>query len=297
MTISLAGRFKKNFVPPVFFKRQRIENRLADTFLKLFATEPLGALQYQLLQREVTATPDIARLFPEVLMKEHWGYARLENTAVSPNLYVHQIRYYRMYQYFQTQFPDIFAEETAVLNIGDTSGLLFQAMGKNGLSLNMRPERVAYIKAKGIDAVVGNAEALEFNDNAFDYIFCFQTLEHVRSPLQVLIEMGRVARKAVFVSIPHVEQTHIWERERFIRDYRQADETEIEHIQDDECHVFELCSEDVKKLLSYTDLVCTDNFTLDYFSAERQQTLIERLVARLTPSHFNFFVLEKKQSA
>ncbi len=294
MTVSLTGRIKKNFVPPIFLKRQRVENRLAALILKMLSAKPLAALQYQYLQREVAAAPEIAVLFPEARMKQHWGYARLENTAVSPNLYVHQIRYYRMYQYFKRAYPDIFEPETAVLNIGDTSGMLFLALGKTGLSLNMRPERVDYIKAQGVDAVVGNADALQFDDNAFDYVFCFQTLEHVRGPLQVLIEMGRVARKAVFVSIPFVEQTHIWEKERFIRDYRQADEDEIEHIQDDECHVFELCSDDLKKLLSYTPLTCKENFTLDYFSANGKQTFVERLVARLTPSHFNFFVLEKR---
>jgi SAM-dependent methyltransferase len=209
---------------------------------------------------------------------------------------VHQIRYYRMYQFFERAFPDMFDGQTKVLNVGDTSGLLFRAMGRSGLSLNIRPDRVVYMRSQGIEAVVGDAEALDFEDNAFDYVFCFQTLEHVKSPMKILCEMGRVARKAVFVSIPYVQETKIWDREAFIRDYRQADELEALYIQDDECHIFEFCSADVIRLLSFTDLACTAHFTLDYFTPNGRESLVDKLVARLTPSYFNFFVLEKKNS-
>jgi SAM-dependent methyltransferase len=200
-----------------------------------------------------------------------------------------------MYQYFEDRFPETFDSETEILNIGDTSGLLFRAMGRTGLSLNIRPDRVAYMQSKGIEAVVGDAEALDFADDSFDYVFCFQTLEHVKSPLKILMEMGRVVRRAVFITIPFVKETRIWDRGEFIRDYRQADEHEAAFIQDDECHVFEFSSNDLKKLLSFTDLCCTANFRLDYFAPDGHQTLTERLVARLTPSYFNFFELTKQQ--
>jgi SAM-dependent methyltransferase len=294
--MSFARRVAKNLVPPIFFKHERIGDRLAALLLRLLASQSLETLRYEQFREQVEKTPEISALFPEGRMREHWGYARLENTEDSPNLYLHQIRYYRMYQYFSDAFPDMFDPETRVLNIGDTSGLLYRAMGRTGLSLNIRPDRVAYMQLQGLDAVVGDAEALEFEDDSFDYVLCFQTLEHVKSPLKILSEMGRVARKAVFISIPFVKETRIWDREAFIRDYRQADPVEAMNITDDECHIFEFSSEDLQRLLSFTELTCADNFTLDYFPANGRETLTRRLVTRLTPSYFNFFVLEKRSN-
>lgn len=293
--MTLTHSLAKNLVPPIFFKRKQIGDRLAGVLLKYLNPKSLETLRYEQLQREVEQTPEISALFPESKMRQHWGYARLENTPHSPNLYIHQVRFYRMVQFFRKAFPDIFDEETQILDIGDTSGILLQAIGKHKLSLNVRPDRVDHMRSQGIEAVVGDAEALEFEDNSFDYVFCFQTLEHIKGPVTALEEMGRVARKAVFLSIPLVETTRIWGRDGFIRDYRGANAAEAENIQDDECHVIEFSSSDLIKLLTFTPLEHNTNFTLDYFSAGSCQSLVERLVAQLTQSHFNFFVLQKRR--
>jgi SAM-dependent methyltransferase len=295
--MTLAQSLAKNFVPPIFFKRKRIGDRVAELFLRRWTGKSLEVLRYEQLQHEVERSLEMSRLFPEDRLHAHWGYARLENTPDSPNLYIHQIRFYRMVQCFRQAFPDIFKDGTRILNISDTSGILLQAIGKHGLSLNIRPDRVDYMRPQGIEAVIGDAEALEFEDNSFDYVFCFQTLEHIKGPVKALEEVGRVARKAVFLSIPFVETTRIWGRDGFIRDYRGADAAEAENIQDDECHVIEFSSSDLIKLLTFTPLECSANFTLDYFSADGRPSLVERLVARLTPSHFNFFVLKKRNDA
>ncbi len=292
--MSLTQSLANNFVPPVFFKRKQIGDRLSKALVRCTSPKSQARLRFELLRREVERTPEISLLFPESQMRAHWGYARLENTPDSPNLYIHQIRFYRMVQYFRRAFPDVFESDTRILDIGDTSGILFRAIGKHGLSLNIRPDRVDYIRSQGVAAVVGDAEALEFENNSFDYGFCFQTLEHIKGPVKALEEMGRVVRKAVFLSVPYVDTTRIWGREGFIRDYRGADATEAKDIQDDECHIIEFSSSDLKKLLSFTQLECSANFALDYFWADGRRSLLDRLTIRLTPSHFNFFVLEKK---
>jgi SAM-dependent methyltransferase len=289
----VAHSLVRNFVPPILLKRKRVGDRLAALLLRASTAKSLETLRYEQLQREVETTPEITKLFPGERMREHWGYARLENTPQAPNLYIHQLRFYRMVQYFRQACPSIFDAGTRILDIGDTSGMLFRAIGKCGLSLNLRPDRVAYMRSHGIEAVVGNAEALEFEDNSFEYVFCFQTLEHIKGPVKALEEMGRVAGSAVFLSIPYTETTHIWGRDRFIHDYRGADDVEAKRITDDECHVIEFSSSDLIKLLTFTPLKCTANFTLAYFGASGQRSWMDRLVARLTPSHFNFFVLTK----
>lgn len=48
--------------------------------------------------------------------------------------------------------------------------------------------------------VAGDGTSIPFEDDSFDVATCFGVLHHVRHPEQVLREMMRVARKAVFVS-------------------------------------------------------------------------------------------------
>lgn len=57
--------------------------------------------------------------------------------------------------------------------------------------------------AKGLSAdelIDGDARSLKFPDGAFDVVCEFAVLHHVRSPAQVISEMLRVAKKAIFIS-------------------------------------------------------------------------------------------------
>ena len=47
-----------------------------------------------------------------------------------------------------------------------------------------------------------NAEALDFQDNQFDYVLCKEALHHMRRPYQAIYEMIRVAKKAVVIIEP-----------------------------------------------------------------------------------------------
>lgn len=96
-----------------------------------------------------------------------------------------------------------------VLDVGDTDGLLLKHLGKGGVGFNISENAVKNIQANGVEAVGGDGHRLPFDDDAFDLVFSFETLEHVESPVQVLTELARVCRPdgRVFVSIPWVPRT------------------------------------------------------------------------------------------
>lgn len=52
---------------------------------------------------------------------------------------------------------------------------------------------------------VGDAADLPFDDNSFDTVCCFETLEHVPDPAAVLKELHRVCRRNVIVTVPNCE--------------------------------------------------------------------------------------------
>lgn len=55
---------------------------------------------------------------------------------------------------------------------------------------------------------VGTAEALPFEDNAFDFVVLINTLEFVDNPLEALREAGRVASRKVFVGVINALSWH-----------------------------------------------------------------------------------------
>jgi SAM-dependent methyltransferase len=129
-----------------------------------------------------------------------------------------------------------------VLDVGDTDGLLLKHLGKQGLGFNLAPAAVANIRANGVEAQVGDGHELPFNDGSFDCVFCFETLEHVENPAQLLGELARVcsADGQVFVSIPWVPRTFIHARDP--------------HIARGYAHVFEFARDDFAALISHTPL-------------------------------------------
>jgi ubiquinone/menaquinone biosynthesis C-methylase UbiE len=62
-----------------------------------------------------------------------------------------------------------------------------------------------YAKAIGgskANYVQGNVEHLQFEDQSFDVVTCFHTLEHVRRLSAALSELKRVARRQLFLIVP-----------------------------------------------------------------------------------------------
>lgn len=100
-------------------------------------------------------------------------------------------------------------EEATVLDVGDSDGLMLRALGKSGTAVNALPGAIDHIRANGVEAVLSKGESLPFGDTSFDHVLCFQTFEHVEDPYALLVELARVARHRVFVSIPGVRRTHV----------------------------------------------------------------------------------------
>ena len=245
-----------------------------------FKIDPLGSYnrlrkilgvaryRYNSIKKVIDNNPEIPRLFPEEKMREHYVREPMLQTVEFPVLYVTQIRYYRMYKYFQLHYPDLFDVKTQIIDVGDTSGALFQAMGKDGLSVNIHSEIVESIRRNGIRAKIEDAENISFNDKSFDYAFCFQTLEHLKNPLKALDELGRITRKRVFLSVPYVERTSIFNKDFIVNvkkiSSRIAGKADQE-VRDTDCHIFEFSTKDFKNILSYTRLEYVDNFPISYF--------------------------------
>jgi len=282
----------RQFIPPIFYKRaiySKAKILLLYEILRLKERKNRYQLFHDELISQIKEIPEIKKFFPEDKMRGHYVYEPMRNTLKHPDLYIEQVRYYRMYDFFKKEYPEIFNSNTTILNAGDTDGILLEALGKNRTSLNINRECVEFIKKKGVEAVLGDAENLEFENSSFDFVFCFQTLEHCPNPIKVLNELGKVAKKKLFLSIPYTEQTNIYNINYWI-DLKKSSwgEKEVKNV---DCHIFEFSPEDFKNVLSYTNLEYEENFPIDYFNND---SFKGRLLNKIYPSYFNFFVLRPK---
>ena len=109
---------------------------------------------------------------------------------------------------------DIFArwipDGSSVIDVGCGDGAFLEYLKKNkkgiaAVGLDISEEGVRLAQTRGIDAAVGDAtKPLPFPDKSFDYAVSSELLEHIPTTEFALREMGRVARRAVLVSIPNI---------------------------------------------------------------------------------------------
>ncbi len=103
-----------------------------------------------------------------------------------------------------------------MLDVGDTDGLMLKHLGKTGLGFNLSPvadrEHPLQRRSRPSSAT---RRACRSTTARFDVVLCFETLEHVESPAQLLEELARVCRPdgRVFISIPWVPRTFIHPRD------------------------------------------------------------------------------------
>jgi SAM-dependent methyltransferase len=178
------------------------------------------------------------------------------------------------------------------LDVGDTDGLMLSHLGKAGTGLNLAPDAVERIRANGVEAVLGDAHGLPFEDASFDCVLCFETLEHVENPHQLLTELARVCRPGgrLFVSIPWVPHTLIHARDP--------------SLPRGHAHVFELARDDFAAVVSHTPFTIAWESACDVFGAPGSPA--ERaLMAAHARSHivagvfrrFQFFELRPERAA
>jgi SAM-dependent methyltransferase len=159
-------------------------------------------------------------------------------------------------------------DSAAILDVGDSDGLLLKELGKSGTGFNLSEPVVRNIRANGIEAVLGDAHDLPFDTGQFDFVFCFQTLEHTENPHNLLEELARACRPGgrVFLSIPWVPQTFI-----HARDFA---------LPRGEEHVFEFSRTDFAALLTHTPLEI--RWTSDCEILGPPRTTIQRAYVRAT---------------
>jgi len=196
----------------------------------------------ELIESKVRTEPELQGPYNELTDEQ----ARLHFGAEEPLESEHQRRGVRYFHAWRLQvLRERIGERLAtarMLDVGDTDGLMLKHLGKDGLGFNLAPAAIANIRANGVDAQLGDGQELPFDDGSFDYVLCFETLEHVESPAQLLGQLARVCAPdgRVFVSIPWVPQTHIHARDPSIsRGYG---------------HIFEFARDDFASLVTHTPL-------------------------------------------
>lgn len=148
-------------------------------------------------------------------------------------------------------------DSARIIDVGDVDGMILKHLDKSGLGYNLAPSAVENIRAHGVEALQGDGHTMPFEEGSFDYVLCFETLEHVENPHQVLSELARVCRPEgrVFVSIPWVPRTFIHPR-----DPSQPR---------GEMHIFEFCRADFASVLSHTPLRLEWDAVCDLFGPPR----------------------------
>lgn len=98
-------------------------------------------------------------------------------------------------------------QPTSVLDVGSgigvyVQGLLDLKIPAQGLEVN--PEYVAQAQALGRPVQLYDGHKLPFADGEFDTVMAIEVLEHIPEWDKVLLEMLRVARRQVLISVPNI---------------------------------------------------------------------------------------------
>lgn len=86
-------------------------------------------------------------------------------------------------------------ESTKLLDFGCGSGdflLRAQAMGIHATGLEPDPVAVAAMKAKGLNVIQGDLQALQAQAGAYDYVTLNHVIEHVKSPEELLAGIHKI---------------------------------------------------------------------------------------------------------
>ncbi len=139
-----------------------------------------------------------------------------------------------------------------VVDIGDSSGAhtrYLKALNPDCradfLSVNLDPQAVAKIRAKGLKALQARAEGLAGHGVDADVFLLFETLEHLPDPFAFLHDLSSKTRcRRLVLTVPYVRRSrlglhHIREG---LRQPRTAERV----------HLLEFCPEDLRLLFAHT---------------------------------------------
>lgn len=96
---------------------------------------------------------------------------------------------------------------STMLEVGAGNGYFSQTFDEafDLTCLDFSPNMLAMNPLPSDRKVVGDAEHLAFDDDSFDYVFCGNLLHHLEDPLVAVREMRRVARHAVILIEPNIQ--------------------------------------------------------------------------------------------
>jgi SAM-dependent methyltransferase len=215
--------------------RQRTANLLT-------SSRPGARMVDELVHSRLEAEPDLARWWESMSDEQARRHEGVEHEVELPHLRAVLRLFHAWRVRVLRERLGSGLDEARILDVGDVDGLLLRALGKRELGFNMADTAIRNIRANGVEAAQGDGQSLPFADGEFDAVLCFETLEHVESPLALVDELARVCapRGAVYVSVPWVPQTFIHPRDPSQPPGHQ--------------HIFELCRRDFHTLISHSPL-------------------------------------------
>jgi SAM-dependent methyltransferase len=253
---------------------------------------PLTALRTpaaSLIERQLDVHPHLRTWYEEMSDEQ----SRLHEGApnrLEAEQFMNAIRYFHAWRIDQLRRRlGAKLEQVNILDVGDTDGLMLKHLGKDGIGFNLSPVAVDNIRSNGITAERGNGERMPFEDGSFGAVLCFETLEHVENPIQLLNELARICSPGgrVFISIPWVPRTIIHARQP---------EKPAGHE-----HIFEFCRDDFVAISSHASLEIVAEEVCELFgpaktpgefavkALARRQHIVLGLFAR-----FQFFELKHR---
>ena len=111
----------------------------------------------------------------------------------------------------------------SLLDVGCGTGtFLHRCVGREALGVDINPDNVAYCRGKGLDAVEGDALALDFPNDSFDGVHCSHVLQVFESAdgVRMIKELGRVVKPGGTIVLTTLNQfKHFFQHPENARPY------------------------------------------------------------------------------
>lgn len=278
-------KISKLIIPPIFLKLHLVYPFLKEKILYR------NIILRDELKKQISEIPDINKIFSKEEIRQMYVSENVRDTIEHPDIFITQLRFYWYYNFFSQYYPDIFEKDTTILDVGGCNGIFLRSINKKGTIININKECVDFLNNEGISAFHGSGECIKLPNKSFDYVVSFQCLEHMPNPIMALNEFGRIARKNVFISIPLTEKTNIYDLDYWVKLKKESWKVKGD-VKKGSGHIFEFSTNDLKKLMTHTNLIYKNNFPVLYFNNDSSY---RKHYNNFYRSYFNFFILKTKE--
>lgn len=97
-------------------------------------------------------------------------------------------------------------KEDKIIDVGGGEGAYSYELikrGYNPVCVDINEDYIKKSKERGVESYVMDSTSLEFDDNSFDVVILFEVLEHVKDFEKLLMELKRIARKKILITVPN----------------------------------------------------------------------------------------------